>query len=98
MLVEPESSINSPVSYDLGALLASGNQPGQVAVFPGSPAEKAGLQEGDVLISINNKNLSHASALSERVAEFHPGDVITITYLRDGRIEETQLTLVEYQR
>ncbi len=98
VLVEPESAIESSISYDLGALIASGNQPGQVAVFADSPAQRAGLKEGDVIISINNKNLSHASALSERISEFHPGDVIKITYLRSGVIEETNLTLMEYQR
>ena len=98
VLVEPEPIPDLSLTYELGALIASGNVPGQVAVFDGSPAEKAGLKEGDVIIAINNNNLTHASALSERVSEFHPGDVIKITFLRNGVIEEVDLTLVEFTK
>lgn len=98
VLVEPESIPDASVTYELGALIASGNVPGQVAVFEDSPADMAGLKEGDVIIAINNNNLTHASALSERVAEFHPGDVIKITFLRNGSIAEVDLTLVEFTK
>ena len=96
VLVEQESMDRATVAYEIGAMVSSGNQPGQKAVFDESPAAHAGLKEGDVIIAINNKNLTHASALSERISEFRPGDTIHLTFLRSGMIEETSLTLAEY--
>ncbi len=97
VLVESKSSADAKVSYEVGAMITEGNQPGQKAVFDDSPASAAGLKSGDIVIAINDKNLTPAAALSERVSEFRPGDVIKITFLRDGEIQEVNLTLAEFK-
>ena len=48
-------------------------------VAAGSPAAKGGLQPGDVIISINNKPVSDMDSVSEAIAEFQPGDLVTVT-------------------
>ena len=43
-------------------------------VVSGSPADKAGLAEGDVITSVNGSPVSSASDLSNRLESDHPGD------------------------
>jgi len=54
-------------------------------VVPGSPADKAGIKQGDVIIKYNGKIVDNASMLRNLVAETHPGTVVTITVLRDNK-------------
>ncbi len=94
VLVEPESL--EDLEYEVGALIVAGTQPGQVAVFEGSPADEAGLQSEDVVIAVNNKFLTRENALAEAVSEYRPGDTITITYLRNSTVLTADVTLAEY--
>lgn len=66
-------------------------------VAPGSPADKAGLEDGDIIIKINNETVGTDGSLSSILGEYRPGDKITITYLRDGKEHTTTATLSTYQ-
>ena len=63
-------------------------------VMKGSAAEKAGLQKNDVIISIDNQKITDASSVQAKVSSYHPGDKAVITYIRDGK---QQQTTVEFQ-
>lgn len=54
------------------------------AVLPKSPAAIAGLQTGDIITWVNNKELDYNNDLSSIITNFKPGEEITIVYLRDG--------------
>lgn len=56
-----------------------------------SVAKDAGLQEGDLIIAINNKNINFAREYSFYLA-YHTGDTFKITYLRDGKKYTTTIT------
>ncbi|MCL2038273.1 M50 family metallopeptidase, partial [Candidatus Saccharibacteria bacterium] len=69
-------------------------------VVEGSPAEKAGLQKGDELLSIMNRNnrVSHTIEMSAQVSELtkkNAGQIVVIDYNRDGQARQTQATLNE---
>jgi len=53
-------------------------------VAPGTPAEKAGLKSGDVIVAFNGKEVSDAHSLILSVTECSPGSVATIKLLRNG--------------
>ncbi|WP_118974637.1 trypsin-like peptidase domain-containing protein [Taibaiella koreensis] len=52
--------------------------------MPNSGAAAAGLKRGDIITSINGAAVSSANQLTEQVARFHPGDKISVGYLRSG--------------
>jgi putative serine protease PepD len=54
------------------------------AITAGSPADSAGLQQGDVIKSIDGKAVSSASALSSIVDEHKPGDTVQLKVVRNG--------------
>ena len=55
---------------------------------------KAGLRPGDVITKINLTEVNTQSAFEEELSYHYPGDKITISYLRDGKLQTTPLTLV----
>ena len=54
-------------------------------VIKDSPAEKAGLKEGDIIIEYNGKKISELRELPRMVAATPPGTTVTIKVLRNGR-------------
>jgi serine protease Do len=60
-------------------------------VVPGSPADKGGLKQGDVIIAFNQKNIDGPRDLSSWVAQTAVGQEAKVTILREGN--EKQLTL-----
>jgi Do/DeqQ family serine protease len=75
--------------FDLGVL----NGVFISTVYPSSAAEEAGIETGDVIIAINEKEIGQVSELQEFVARFRPGDAIDVTYLRDGEEATRSVTL-----
>lgn len=65
-----------------------------VEVSKGGAADKAGLKKGDVILSIDSKQVSGPSALQEVVNSYHPGDVATLKYVRDGKEKTTKVTFL----
>ena len=56
-----------------------------VQIYAGTVAEKAGMQPGDVITSINSVVVKNTSAVQEQIARYRPGDQIEIVVIRDGR-------------
>jgi serine protease Do len=57
-------------------------------VQPGSPAEKAGLKKGDVILSFDQQNVEGAQQFRRMVRETPPGRTIMLTVWRDGRSQQ----------
>ncbi len=62
-------------------------------VNEGSAAKEAGIKEGDYITAINDVEINSASSMVEQVANYRPGDKITITYMRDGKEKKGTATL-----
>jgi serine protease Do len=66
-----------------------------VSVEQGSPAERAGLKQGDVITVINGNQIEDGNSLRNVIASAGPGAEVTITVLRDGREQQLRATLDE---
>ncbi len=64
-------------------------------VSKGTPADKAGLQAGDVITAVDADKIEEPQDLFEKIGEHDPGDKVTITYLRDGKEHKVTATLDE---
>lgn len=71
-------------------LFSRENQP---AVLPDSPAEKAGLREGDILVQLQTLSLENSRALSTLLMDYKPGDVIDFVVVRNGEQITLSVTL-----
>ncbi|MBI3264583.1 MAG: RIP metalloprotease RseP [Acidobacteria bacterium] len=62
-------------------------------VVPGDPADKAGIQRGDVVLAVNGERITFARQLSEAIAK-HPEEPIVITVERAGSRRDIRVTPV----
>jgi S1-C subfamily serine protease len=64
-----------------------------VNVRSGSPAEKAGIMEGDIIYKIDGKEVSD---LGKIISDKKSGDNLKIEYWREGETKDLQVTLGEF--
>jgi len=63
------------------------------AVTPGSPADKAGLKDGDVIVAIEDQQIDQEHPLDATLAEYAPGQTIHLHVIRDGKDLTIAVTL-----
>ncbi|GIV59749.1 MAG: serine protease [Rhodothermaceae bacterium] len=63
------------------------------SVEPGTPAEKAGLREGDIIIAVDGQELRDNQQLATIIGNKRPGDRAEITVIRDGERQTFTVTL-----
>ncbi len=86
---------NLPVEY--GALVRRGDAPTDLAVIPSSPADKAGLEENDILLEMNGQKLNDTHDLGTLIGQHQVGDVVELKVLHDGEEKTVEVTLEERQ-
>ena len=59
----------------------------------GGAAEEAGLAEGDVIRSLNTTNVKNMTEYQQQLSTYRPGAVITIGYIRNGKLNKVNVTL-----
>ncbi|MEU2984785.1 trypsin-like peptidase domain-containing protein [Micromonospora aurantiaca] len=83
----PSLGVSVNGAEDGGALVA--------AVTPGSPAEKAGIQRGDVITKFGDKVINDSNDLVGAVQAGKVGDRVEVQYKRNGSSESATVTLAE---
>ncbi|HEY3388753.1 MAG TPA: PDZ domain-containing protein, partial [Prolixibacteraceae bacterium] len=56
-------------------------------------ARKAGIKEGDIIVSINGNSVAGSSQLQEQIGKYSPGNEITVGYLRNGELKNVKVVL-----
>jgi serine protease Do len=91
-LVDVQVAKDLGLSVDHGVLIDPPAN-GAPAVFAGSPADKAGLKEGDVVIAVDGAVIDAEHDLSTRILPHAPGDTVSLTVVRSGKTLEVKVTL-----
>ena len=94
-MLSPEIAKYYELERTNGAYIISGSE--GAAVASGSPAEKAGLKEGDIITKVNDVTLDASTSLVSELSQFAPDDSVKLTILRDGREQVVTVTLGRYQ-
>jgi len=86
-------NLRLPVDY--GALVVREPEGGDSAVVPNSPAAKAGLTEGDIILEFNKTKVTEKNPLQELIHKSKPGDLVEVKILRGDKIGITTVKLEE---
>jgi len=69
-----------------------------VAEFPkdvASPAKAAGIEKGDIIVNANGHDIDHVATLQRVIRSQRPGDVVSMTFVRQGSEHTVQVKLAE---
>lgn len=85
--VTPDLQQQFGLSRSSGVLVAD--------VTAGGPAEKAGLQQGDIIVKIDDQDMTESSNLMVAIRDKQPGDTVQVTIDRNGTSQMVSVTLEE---
>lgn len=92
--VTPEIAQANDLLYSYGALVLRGLKPEDLAVVPGSAADKAGIVENDIILEIDDIKLETIT-LASVIAKKKVGDIIKLKLLHAGEEKVIEVTLEE---
>src|SRR5712691_12424357 len=83
-----------PVTNEIADSLGMKNARGALVAEPqsGSPAQKAGIKAGDVIVSVNGETVADARTLARRISAMAPGTQVKLGVIRNGREDSLTLT------
>jgi serine protease Do len=94
VMIDKDMKEKRSLSVDHGALVTSEGQH-ESGVVAGTPAEKAGILENDIVLELNGKKLDRDHPISDYLEDLNVGDEIDLLVLRDGKQFTSKATLTE---
>lgn len=76
-----------------GAYIAPSSSQTQPSVVSGSPAEKAGIKEGDIITKVNDVAINETNSLTSVLGGYKVGETVTLTIIRDGKTTTVKVNL-----
>ncbi len=90
--IDAELKDANNLSVDYGALVKAGAN-NELAVIPGSPADKAGIVENDIVLEVDGIKLDSSTSLSSIIREKKIGQVVNLKILHKGVQKNVSVTL-----
>jgi S1-C subfamily serine protease len=84
-------TVNSAMAVQLGLAVQEGAY--IIATSPGGPADAAGVESGDVIVSVDGETVATAEDLGSILGGLQPGDTVPVVVDRNGQTETLQVTL-----
>ena len=95
--ITPDVASFYKLDVDAGAYVFNSKE-GNTAVASGSPADKAGIEDKDIILKVNGTEIGAKGDLSSLIAQYQPGDNLTLEIERDGKTSTIDVTLGTYRR
>ena len=83
--------------FDYGVLVIRGSNPAELAVTPGSAAEKAGIVENDIILEIDNIKIDQKNTLTKLILKHKVGDKIILKVFHQGEEKILETVLGEWK-
>ncbi|PIZ94933.1 MAG: hypothetical protein COX80_05455 [Candidatus Magasanikbacteria bacterium CG_4_10_14_0_2_um_filter_33_14] len=84
------------LSVDYGVIIQRGTTQDELAVIPGSPADKAGLVENDIILEFAGQKIDENHSLVNMIGKYNIGDEIEIKILHKGNEKTIKLKLEQF--
>ena len=81
------------LSEKSGAYIVSSRRGGKPSILAGSPAQKADLRERDIILKVNDSEISELNTLTTAIGRYSVGDRIVLTIVRGGKTQNISVTL-----
>lgn len=95
LILNAEIAKENSLPLEYGALVLRGEKMTDFAVIPGSPADKAGIVENDILLEIDGTKIDEKHQLTSLISEKNVGDEVTIKVWHKGDTKDIRVKLEE---
>ncbi|MEK7069416.1 MAG: trypsin-like peptidase domain-containing protein, partial [Patescibacteria group bacterium] len=93
LAINSEMKEANNLSVDYGVLVKAGSGPTDLAIIPGSPADRAGIVENDIILSVDGIKITETSSLASIIRQKKVGETITLRILHKGVEKNVNVTL-----
>ena len=91
--INAEMKDKNNLLVDYGVLVKAGANQNELAVIPGSPADKAGIVENDIILEVDGVKLDDKNTLASVIRQKKIGNAITLKILHKGTKKTVRVTL-----
>ena len=94
-LINKESAKKNSLPYDYGAIVVRGEKKDELAIIPGSPADKADIIENDIILEVNGQKINERNNLTKIISKCKAGDELTLKIFHKDQEKEIKIKLEE---
>lgn len=95
MVIDKNLMQQNQLPFDYGVLIIRGSSVANLAVIPGSPADKAGIVENDIILEADGQKITPTNQLGDVIASHNVGDTISLKIWHKGQLRDVNVTLTE---
>ncbi|PIR68241.1 hypothetical protein COU49_02090 [Candidatus Nomurabacteria bacterium CG10_big_fil_rev_8_21_14_0_10_35_16] len=93
LAINSEVQAANNLTVDYGVLIKAGSSPSDPAIIPGSPADKAGLMENDIILEVDGVKITEKNSLASIIRQKKVGQTVTLRVLSKGTTKTVKATL-----
>jgi len=84
LAINSEVQVANNLTVDYGVLIKAGSSPSDLAIILGSPADKAGLMENDIILEVDGVKITEKNSLASIIRQKKVGQTVTLRVLSKG--------------
>jgi serine protease Do len=96
-LIDKDFQTQNKIPYDYGAYISSNTETKEVGVIPGSPADKAGLKTGDIILEVGGEKITENTPLQSLIQKRNIGDTVQLKIYTGGQEKTIDVVLEKFE-